>query len=96
MRCTATNRAGLGASRSFTVDVVDGPPTLQIRSPVHVHATSDKGADVTFTARATDAVDGELKPDCEPRSGSFFKIGDHMSGARSRTAPAEPTRARLW
>jgi hypothetical protein len=77
VRCTATNRAGLAASRSFAVEVIDGPPVLRISSPVRVRATSERGTDVTFAASATDAVDGVLKPDCEPPSGSFFKIGDH-------------------
>jgi hypothetical protein len=76
VRCTATNSAGLTASRSFTVEVIDGPPKLEITPPDRVTAPDDKGADVTFTAGATDDVDGRLQPDCEPRSGSFFEIGE--------------------
>jgi hypothetical protein len=76
VRCTATNSAGLSTTRSFTVEVVDGPPVLRLSSPDPVLTTSDKGANVTFTADATDAVDGDLQPTCSPRSGSFFTLGE--------------------
>lgn len=76
VRCTATNRAGLGASRGFSVQVIDGPPVLEISTPGRVPATSDKGARVTFTASATDVVDGDLQPVCDRRSGSIFPVGE--------------------
>jgi hypothetical protein len=76
VRCTATNSAGLSRTRSFTVEIVDGPPVLHLSSPDPVVTTSDKGANVTFTADATDAVDGDLQPMCSPPSGSFFTLGE--------------------
>jgi hypothetical protein len=73
--CVATDRAGNKATESFTVTVVDGPPVLHLPGPIERVAANEKGAKVTYDARATDAVDGPLKPTCDPRSGRFFTIG---------------------
>lgn len=73
--CVATDRASNEATERFTVTVVDGPPVLRLPGPIERVAASEKGARVTYDARASDVVDGPLKPTCDPRSGTFFKIG---------------------
>jgi hypothetical protein len=73
--CSATDRAKNEATESFSVTVIDGPPVLHIPSRIDLEATSRKGAQVVYDARATDAVDGALPSGCRPRSGSFFAIG---------------------
>ncbi len=75
--CTATNSSNLSASASFTVDVIDTtPPVLTVPgSPLKVAATSNAGANVTFSASATDMVDGTDPVTCSPASDSTFAIG---------------------
>lgn len=50
-------------------------PTLNLPSDITTPATSSSGATVTFSASATDTVDGTLTPTCTPSSGSTFAIG---------------------
>jgi hypothetical protein len=52
------------------------PPILTVPTAVSADATGPNGAIVTYSARATDAVDGAVTPDCSPASGSTFPIGD--------------------
>jgi hypothetical protein len=72
--CTATNASG-SDSGAFNVIVYDGPPTLTVPADIAAEATSPAGAAVTFSATATDAVDGSLTPACTPASGSTFPLG---------------------
>lgn len=51
------------------------PPVVTVPSNMTVNATSPSGATVTFTASATDDVDGPLPATCTPASGSTFPIG---------------------
>ena len=51
------------------------PPTVTTSGDVTVAATSEAGATATFTASATDAVDGARQAYCLPRSGATFPIG---------------------
>jgi hypothetical protein len=44
-------------------------------SPITQEATSPSGNAVTYTATATDNIDGPIAIDCTPASGSTFKIG---------------------
>lgn len=76
--CTATDKAGNKATATFVVHVVDTtPPALTLpASPVVADATGPDGAAVTYTATATDLVDGAVTPSCAPASGSTFAIGD--------------------
>lgn len=54
----------------------DGVPVITIpSSPVSVEATSQSGAAVTFSASATDDIDGTVQVTCTPASGSIFPIG---------------------
>jgi hypothetical protein len=73
--CVATDRAGNQATERFPVTVVDGPPVLQLPDSIERVAANEKGARVSYDARAGDAVDGPLEPTCDPRSGRFFTIG---------------------
>jgi hypothetical protein len=51
------------------------PPVVTVPSDMTVNATGPSGAVVTFTASASDAVDGSLTPTCTPSSGSTFALG---------------------
>jgi subtilisin-like proprotein convertase family protein len=74
--CTATDTAGNTGSEFLIVIVVDTtPPALTVPATISVLATSPAGAVVTFTASASDTVDGTLAPTCDPPSGSTFRIG---------------------
>jgi subtilisin-like proprotein convertase family protein len=74
--CTATDAAGNMASASFTVTVQDTTaPVISVPADLTVSATSPSGATVTYSATATDAVDGALTPSCDPPSGSTFPLG---------------------
>ncbi len=50
-------------------------PVVNVPSEIIVPATDASGAVVTFSASATDDVDGTLTPTCVPSSGSTFPIG---------------------
>jgi hypothetical protein len=61
---------------SFTVTVVDTtPPVLTLPGDMTLHATSAAGAVGTFTATASDLVDGSVTVECTPPSGSTFPLG---------------------
>jgi hypothetical protein len=51
------------------------PPQLNLSNGVSQTATSPNGATVSYTATATDDVDGDLPVDCSPASGSTFPVG---------------------
>jgi hypothetical protein len=76
--CSATDAHGNTASASFAVTVVlvdTTPPTVSVPGDMTVDATGLNGASVTFSASATDNVDGALAADCSPQSGSTFPFG---------------------
>jgi hypothetical protein len=73
--CTATNATGT-SSGTFNVSVVDGSgPVLDIPTDITAEATSAAGAAVTWSASATDAIDGPVAITCTPASGSQFAFG---------------------
>ena len=73
--CTATD-GSLTATQSFRVTVKDTQaPSLIVPADVHVSAQGAWGANVTYTATATDVVDGQIVPSCAPTSGSPFPLG---------------------
>ena len=60
----------------FNVTVVDTtPPTLTVPGDQNVAADSSSGATVTYSASASDIVDGTITPVCTPASGTTFAIG---------------------
>lgn len=73
--CTATNPSG-SDTETFNVIVVDTTaPALTLPAGVTAEATSASGAAVTYSASATDLVDGSVSVACTPASGSTFPFG---------------------
>jgi xanthine/CO dehydrogenase XdhC/CoxF family maturation factor len=75
VECSASDSLGNQSTGSFTVTVTDTGPALILPDDMTVEATGAAGADVDYTATATDAVDGDITPTCVPASGSTFGIG---------------------
>ncbi len=76
VHCSAQDAAGNKVSTSFIVTVRDTtPPTVSVPASRSVEATGASGAVVTYTATATDIVDGAIVPACVPASGSTFALG---------------------
>jgi HYR domain len=74
--CSATDKAGNTATGSFMVTVKDTtPPKLVLPKDFEEGTYSPDGKMVTYSASATDRVDGQVRVDCLPASGSFFKLG---------------------
>lgn len=51
------------------------PPVLSLPVAITEEATGPTGEMVTYTASATDVVDGAITPTCTPVSGSIFALG---------------------
>ena len=74
--CSASDLSGHSASTTFTVSVADHTaPVVTVPSDVTINATSPAGAVHSFTATATDNVNGSLPASCTPASGSTFPFG---------------------
>jgi hypothetical protein len=74
--CTATDKEGLVSTLSSTVTVVDNAaPVLTVPGNINAVASGPSGAVVTYSASATDAVDGTDPVTCTPASGSTFPVG---------------------
>jgi hypothetical protein len=72
--CTARTEAET-ATRQFPVVVADKtPPRLTLPSDVRAETTREDRV-VKYSVSASDRVDGEVLPNCSPRSGSRFSIG---------------------
>jgi RTX calcium-binding nonapeptide repeat (4 copies)/HYR domain len=70
---------GLTASCAATVTVVDATaPTMNCPVSVNANCTSPSGANVTFTASATDNCPGVHAIVCSPTSGSSFALGTRL------------------
>jgi hypothetical protein len=75
--CSTTDAAGNPATGSFTVTVQDTtPPAVTVPADITAEATSAAGAAVSFTAGATDLVDGAVSVSASPASGSIFPLGE--------------------
>jgi hypothetical protein len=74
--CTASDDAGnTSAPKSFKITVQDTtPPTLTLPSDITALATSASGAVVTYSATASDIVDGAVSVNCSPASGTTFAV----------------------
>ena len=76
VNCSANDAANNTASGSFTVTVEDTtPPALSLPDNKVEEATGPGGAAVSFSASATDLVDGSVQVDCSPASSSTFPLG---------------------
>jgi hypothetical protein len=76
VNCSATDAAGNSATGSFYVTVVDTtPPALSLPANITTAATGISGAVVTYSASASDLVDGPVAVSCSPASGSTFAPG---------------------
>jgi large repetitive protein len=74
--CTAQDSSGNVGMASFNVTVQDTtPPTLHLPGPITATADAACTAVVTYTATATDVVDGTDSVTCTPASGSTFTLG---------------------
>jgi hypothetical protein len=74
----ATDKAGNSATESIEVTYTPPDttaPTLKLPSDITAEATSADGVEVSYTATATDAVDGSVPVTCDPASGSTFPLG---------------------
>jgi parallel beta-helix repeat protein len=79
VKLTSTDAHGNTATSSFTVTVHDTtPPTIATPANIIAEATGPTGAVVTFTASATDLVDGAVPVSALPASGSTFPLGTTM------------------
>ena len=78
----------------FQVLVVDTtPPALSIPDDVLVEATGPSGGALSYSATATDIVDGAVAVSCSPPSGSTFALGENevlcsATDSRANTASA--------
>src|SRR5439155_12283428 len=74
--CSVIDEGTVVTSGSFDVTIQDTtPPTVSVPGPITANATSADGANVSFSASASDLIDGQLTPECSPESGSTFPIG---------------------
>ena len=79
LSCTVTGTYPLlvvtVSSTSAARTVLTTAPVLSLPGPITVAATGPNGAVVTYTATATDLIDGTVPVSCTPPSGSVFPIG---------------------
>ncbi len=74
--CSASDLHGNTSYAHFVVTVHDAtPPVIGVPSSITAEATGPTGAVVTYSATATDNVDGAITPTCTPASGSTFALG---------------------
>ena len=64
---------GYGPVNDIATDTT--PPVITVPGNMIAEATSPRGAVVSFTASATDAVDGSVPVTCSSASGSTFPLG---------------------
>ena len=89
--CHATDAHGNTGTDTFKVTIRDTTaPTVTAPADITREATSSGGVTVTFSASATDAVDGGLSAPCSPASGTTFGLGSttvtcHATDAHGNT-----------
>ena len=87
--CSATDAHANSATKTFTVTVRDTTaPSLTLPANMTAEATSATGAIVTFSATASDLVDGAVSVSCTPASGATFAIGATTVTCTARDARA--------
>jgi hypothetical protein len=74
--CSAKDAAGNIGDSFFLVTVQDTTaPAVNVPANITKEATGPAGATASFSASASDAVDGSVATTCEPDSGSTFALG---------------------
>ena len=73
--CSATDAAGNLVEGDFAVTVEDTTAPVLVVTPTTAEATGPGGATVSYTATATDVVDGDVQVTCAPPSGGNFPLG---------------------
>ena len=74
--CSVTDSSGVTTSGSFKITVQDTTrPTLTLPGDIAAQATGANGAAVSYSAAATDLVDGSVPVICNHASGSTFPVG---------------------
>ncbi len=88
VNCTAKDAAGNVANGSFKVTVRDTQaPVLSLPADIYTTSTGDYTAAVaTYSASATDVVDGTVPVSCTPATGSSFKVGTTTVTCTARDA----------
>lgn len=75
INCSVTDSGGLSATGSFSVVITDKTaPVLLLPTDITEEATGPSGAAVTYSASATDLVDGPVTVNCSSASGSVFAL----------------------
>jgi hypothetical protein len=76
VHCSATDAHSNAANGSFTITVQDTTaPSLNLPSNITTTAASNSSKVVSYSASATDLVDGPVTVNCSPASGSSFGVG---------------------
>ncbi len=76
VHCSTTDSNNLPATTDFTVTVADQTdPVVTVPSDISTSTSNAGGTAVTFSASASDNVDGAITPTCNPTSGATFAIG---------------------
>jgi hypothetical protein len=91
--CTARDSQNRTSTKSFHITVVDRtPPALSIPKSKRLPTANNAGTIATYSASASDIVDGPVPISCAPGSGSLFPVGttkvtcsatDHRGNASS-------------
>ena len=92
--CSATDSHGNSASASFkvTVTLVDTTaPNLTVPGDFSMNTSNPSGAAVTYSASATDNLDGAVPVNCAPASGSTFPVGSTLVTCTATDAHSNTT-----
>ncbi|HET9443145.1 MAG TPA: HYR domain-containing protein, partial [Acidimicrobiales bacterium] len=97
VECVATDRAGNTGRDAFAIMVVDTtPPAITVPADRVVEATGPGGAAVTYTATATDIVDGSVTPACDIASGATLALGEHTISCSAVDRAGNPATGRSF
>jgi hypothetical protein len=81
--CSARSQ-GQTTTKTFTITVVDRTaPVVTVPGDRNLRTRSSGGMRVSFSASATDLVDGPLAASCTPASGSLFPLGTTTVSCRA-------------
>jgi HYR domain-containing protein len=76
VNCSATDSHDNTANGSFSMVVSDTTaPVVTVPADITKQAAGPSGAQVTYIATSSDAVDGMITPTCDTPSGSMFPLG---------------------